>query len=671
MFSSAEPYKNQHYAELKRDCINNKTLFEDAEFPAVSTSLYFRKPPPGYVEWKRPGEISKSPQLFVEGISAHDLNQGVVGNCWFVAACSCLALKPNLWKRVIPDWKEQEWDPKHPENYAGIFHFQFWIFGKWVDVVVDDRLPTIGGELIYCHSKDNNEFWSALLEKAYAKLSGCYESLEGGNTGDAVVDFSGAVTEAIKLEEEEYHRDQKKQEQLFEDLLKVYDRGGIISCSIRALPHELESQMANGLVKGHAYSITAVKKVRLGHGLLAYFKNETIPLIRMRNPWGKTEWKGAWSDSSEEWEKIGDMERGNLGITVEDDGEFWMSFADWCKYFTDADVCRVINTSVMSVHKTWHEVMHFGSWTKNAEPLLNRCGGCANHKATFLQNPQYLFDVTKDVDQVLISLQQKDMKIHRKFGQGENLSIGFSVFQVERNRKYRLHDILTQKATDTSTYINARTVFLRTDLPQGRYVIIPTTFKPYTLGEYMLRIFTDVESGCRELTADKPRIRCWSSFLGYPQVVTHVYVHGAEGLQNQDRSGGWRTHAQRPEIYFHSSGSPTHTCLCFHPGADPYVIIYCEGKSVKSSIQKDTLNPEFTTSGVFYRKKPRKPLTVEVWNSNAVKDEFMGQVVLSGAVNDPNAPQRLQLRKRGSQMADEMPGSITLRIVSSTQLTAI
>lgn len=67
-----------------------------------------------------------------------------------------------------------------------------------------------------------------------------------------------------------------------------------------------------------------------------------------------------------------------------------MSFTDWCKFFTDADVCRLINTSVISIHKTWHEVVHFGSWTKNAEPLLNRCGGCANHKFTFLQNPQVL-----------------------------------------------------------------------------------------------------------------------------------------------------------------------------------------------------------------------------------------------------------------------------------------
>ncbi|XP_068571861.1 calpain-5-like [Cebidichthys violaceus] len=643
MFSSAVPYKNQHYSELKSNCIKDKKLFEDPEFPATNSSLYFKKPPPGYVEWKRPGEISSEPHLFVKGISSHDLNQGVVGNCWFVAACSCLALKPNLWKKVIPDHATQEWDQKHPENYAGIFHFQFWVFGEWMDVVVDDQLPTVNGELIYCHSKDNNEFWSALLEKAYAKLTGCYEALEGGNTGDAVVDFSGAVAEAIDLEKEAYYKDQKKQDQLFEDLLKAYDRGGIISCSIKAERHEIELRMANGLVKGHAYSITAVKKVRMGHGLLAYFKNETIPLIRMRNPWGKTEWKGAWSDSSEEWSKVGDLERGNLGITVEDDGEFWMEFTDWCKFFTDVDVCRLINTSLITVHKNWNEVVHFGSWTKNAEPLLNRCGGCANHKLTYLQNPQYLFDVTKEADEVLIALQQKDMKSHRKYGQGENLSIGFSVIKVELNRKYRMHDILTQQCVETSAYINARTVFMRCTLQQGRYIIIPTTFQPYTLGDYMIRVFTDVDSGCRDLTEDKPKVKCWSSFLGYPQAVTHIYVHGAEELQNQDSTGG----------------------------ADPYVIISCEGRSVRSSIKKDTLQPEFTTSGIFYRKKPRKPITVEVWNSNGVKDEFMGQVVLSGSVKDTSEPQRLQLRKRGRQMADEMPGNISVRIITSTQLTAM
>jgi calpain, invertebrate len=55
----------------------------------------------------------------------------------------------------------------------------------------------------------------------------------------------------------------------------------------------LEARTSEGLVKGHAYSITRVKYVDITTPTMS----GKIPLIRLRNPWGnEAEWNGAWSD---------------------------------------------------------------------------------------------------------------------------------------------------------------------------------------------------------------------------------------------------------------------------------------------------------------------------------------------------------------------------------------
>ena len=133
------------------------------------------------------------PGFFVEGASRFDVKQVELGDCWLLAAIANLTMNKKLFEKVVPS--EQNFQ----EDYSGVFHFRFWQYGEWIDVVVDDLLPTRNGRLIYMRSDTKHEFWSALLEKAYAKLHGCYEALRGGTTSEAMVDFSGGCSEQFSL----------------------------------------------------------------------------------------------------------------------------------------------------------------------------------------------------------------------------------------------------------------------------------------------------------------------------------------------------------------------------------------------------------------------------------------------------------------------------------------
>uniref|UniRef100_A0A8C1GJJ1 Calpain 5a n=1 Tax=Cyprinus carpio TaxID=7962 RepID=A0A8C1GJJ1_CYPCA len=544
MFSSVKPFEEQQFSALRKQCQQNRTLFEDPVFPAVDQSLFYHGNRIGKVTWKRPKELCEDPHLFVNGISAHDLNQGQLGNCWFVAACSSLASREALWQKV-KSWKNDQF-PKEKKSKKKAFNV------------------------------DNNQ--NSLAANQHIR----------------------ATSQA-----------------------------------------DMEARLDCGLVKGHAYAVTDVRKVRLGTGLMAFFKSEKLSMIRMRNPWGQKEWIGAWSDSSEEWKRVSKSEREKIGVTVEDDGEFWMEFEDFCKYFTDLILCRLINTSYLSIHKIWEEAVMRGSWSRHDDPLKNRSGGCINHKATFLQNPQYVFDVTKTEDEVLICLQQQDKRAQSKDGKGENIAIGFDIQKVELNRTYRMHTI--QKTVGSSIYINSRSVFLRKDLKEGRYVIVPTTFDPGLQGDFLLRIFTDVPAACKELASDEPPHTCWTGCCGYPKLVTQVHVHRADGLQAQDSDGS----------------------------SDPYVIISCEGEKVRSLVHKNTQSPDFDVKAVFYRKKPKEPIRIQVYNKNILKDSFMGQATLSGDLSDLQQLHTLHLRDKGNRQSSELPGLVSVSLTTSDVLTNI
>ncbi len=159
--------------------------------------------------------------MFVGGLDRFDINQGEIGNCWFLAALANLAENKRCFERVVPP--HQGFGPDH----VGIFKFRFWRFGEWVEVVIDDRLPTRNGKLIYVRSVEKNEFWSALLEKAYAKLHGSYKALEGGLTIEAAVDFTGGIPELIDLQ-----RTKMSPERLFYIMSRADARGAFMGCAL-------------------------------------------------------------------------------------------------------------------------------------------------------------------------------------------------------------------------------------------------------------------------------------------------------------------------------------------------------------------------------------------------------------------------------------------------------
>ncbi|KAH3807551.1 hypothetical protein DPMN_135896, partial [Dreissena polymorpha] len=476
-------YKNQDYYSLKKQCQKSGNHFVDPEFPAQDKSLFFSSGKLTGVTWKRPKDICSNPKLFVAGASAGDVTQGRLGNCWFVAASSCLALYKELWHRVIPS--DQEWDEAKPAEYAGIFHFCFWRYGRWTDVVIDDQLPTINGELVFIHSQSKNEFWSALLEKAYAKLFGCYEALDGGDLGEALEDFTGGVSEQIAMSELGPLDKPDEINAFFERLKKEVDRKSLLAASIPAeSSEEMETSTDQGLVKGHAYGITAVKHISLesGGGLFSFFNKNKLAMVRLRNPWGQGEWKGAFSDNDPQWQKIPKSEREKMGIVFEEDGEFWMTFDDFCHHFVNVSYCRVVNTSMFSLSKTWHEGIAHSAWKKP-----DRAGGCLNNKETFLKNPQFVFSVGEDDDDIMMQLMQKSVRSAQGSG---NTTVGFTILKVEENRHHRIHDYSYQETIKNTKFCNSRSIFQKLKLKKGRYLVVACTFDQGEELEFLFRIYT-------------------------------------------------------------------------------------------------------------------------------------------------------------------------------------
>ncbi|XP_067939062.1 calpain-5-like [Watersipora subatra] len=670
-----ERYKGQDYEKLRKTLLKSGKLFQDPEFSAIQKSL-FHSQTDDEIIWKRPTDLCNLPKFIIDGTSADDLIEGDLGNRWFVAAVSNIANSPQLLQKVIPDASSQNFNNL---SYTGMFRFRFWVFGRWMEIVIDDYLPTRHGKLIFCHSTSKNEFWSSLLEKAYAKMYGDYESLKMVQAVDVLVDMCGGVAERLDISEED-DQDNSASHIMFKAIEKALERNAFIVAEIRepqepieevnvvsdypeetnvltldppvkdSIPSTGNSGQApktgfyrsgtivrdgyavdSGLLKSHGYNIREVKMIALD--------GTARQLLRVQSPWQTGVWRGAWSHNSSEMQKLSVKEKMKLGLQYESEAEFWMTISDFLSNYTNCDICHIVDTSILR-RNTWNESLISGQWTQ-ADFCDNR-GGDMSHPS-FFKNPQYMFDISDTVDgAAMFSLEQHDRTVQR-VGRKEakNLFIGFTLMKVEENRSFRIH-----KAGDivaTSSFTNDRSVFCKSVLPKGRYVVMPSTKEPRCEGEFLLRIYNSSSSTVRELSKDEPKKGSCSS--GYSMAV-QLIIEKAEGL----------TVDKGP--------------------LNPFCVVKCEGETQKTAVIKGAKSHVWNTKYIFYKATTaghkKFPITLQVMNSKTVGSTCLGETTLKYFGDETGRTEELSLY-RYSKKKDEpdlvLPGTLYVKVSSSSNLS--
>ncbi|KAK7041561.1 hypothetical protein VNI00_009148 [Paramarasmius palmivorus] len=345
-------------ARIAKECRAKNRRFRDHEFDlendrhrclhGLSTTISYA---PSDV--RRVTQIFENPQFFVDGADSNDIVQGAIGNCWFVSALATMSTYEGLVEKFCVARDEQ----------IGVYGFIFFRDASWVTIIIDDFLYTnipkfeelsYAEKQLYHHDKERynesarkngkglyfaksgtqGETWVPLIEKAYAKLHGCYAALSGGEECEAIEDLTGGVSTFIPT------NDIFDTDKFWtEELLKAnVDR--LFGCAYQTLDGTRSGDynaQISGLIGNHSYSV------------LKAVEHNGKRFVIIRNPWGGSEWTGRWSDGSKEWTKEWLDALPELGHVFGDDGQFVMEYKDFLDCWDQIDRTILFDSSwVMS-----------------------------------------------------------------------------------------------------------------------------------------------------------------------------------------------------------------------------------------------------------------------------------------------------------------------------------
>ncbi|KAF8987796.1 hypothetical protein BGZ52_002659 [Haplosporangium bisporale] len=403
---------------IVEECLANNRRFRDSKFDLLNdrrrclySSLLSDINYESMDGVKRAGEIFRNPVFYLDGANPDDIKQGAIGDCWHLASLATLANIPGLIEQLCVKKNER----------VGVYGFIFFKDGDWVSTVVDDQLcykidqTTLKKSLYFSSCSEEREIWLPLLEKAYAKIHGDYESLSGGFSSEGTEDLTGGVASIL------FTNDILDVDQFWNVEMQRVNKQALMGCSI---DHDDPSGERHGIMARHAYSVLST----------ATIQGERI--VQVRNPWGKTEWNGDWSDQSDKWtpEAIAEVK-----MEEKDDGKFWMSYKDFLRVFDSLDLCRIFDAT-WSVASSWIPY--------HVEP---RSSG------------KFQFELDQASEAVIV-LSQPDTRYYGALQADFIYTLSFHVYNSDNK--------LVKRARATVPYCK-RSVSIELDLPVGQYTVVP------------------------------------------------------------------------------------------------------------------------------------------------------------------------------------------------------
>jgi len=321
--------------------LSAKKKFRDKYFPPQLSSIvgFSEKTMSGIdkLQWAEPRDIFRSNnyRVYENTIDPNEIVQGSLGDCYFLSAVAAISEYPDRIKRIFLT---------RTPNKCGIYCVALCINGIWEEVIMDELFPVRQNlHPAFSYSKVN-DLWVMLLEKAYAKVHGGYLNIEGGTSEEALKDLTSAPCKTFILEKETIDAN-------WINLLLAYNQRYIMSSSSKDLIGNGMDDVdkTTGLTGSHAYSILGVYEIeRAGDSYrVAITSNPSnIRLIKLRNPWGKGEWKGNWGRNDPRWtESLANA----LNVYNQiNDGVLMMDFNDYTTYFHDYNICYYLDKNIYS-----------------------------------------------------------------------------------------------------------------------------------------------------------------------------------------------------------------------------------------------------------------------------------------------------------------------------------